>query len=123
MCTIDLAASFASLVHADVPENACNDSVNVIDALLGKPDAKGRASLIQQDNGKSGNYGFRVGKWKLQRSDSKKASNVELRLQRRDVPRFQLFDLDKDPEERENLIDQYPEIAARLIQELEALIQ
>jgi arylsulfatase A-like enzyme len=123
VCTIDLAASFASLVHADVPENACIDSVNVLDALLGKPDAKGRTNLIQQDNGKSGNYGFRVGKWKLQRSDSKKASNVELRLQRRDVPRFQLFDLDKDPEERENLIDQYPEIAARLMKELEALIQ
>ena len=35
-----------------------------MDALLGKPGAKGRNHLVQQDNGKGGNYGLRVGKWR-----------------------------------------------------------
>jgi arylsulfatase A len=48
-------------------EGACLDSMDVLDALLGKPGAKGRDHLVQQDNGSSGNFGFRVGDWKLVR--------------------------------------------------------
>lgn len=66
VCTIDLAASFASLVGEKLPDNACLDSVDVLGALLGDPGSKGRDHLLQQDN--SGSYfGLRGGNWKLVR--------------------------------------------------------
>ena len=76
VCTIDLAASFAAMAGVDLPRNACLDSFNVLGALLGRNGAKGRDHLVQQDNGKKENFGLRVGKWKLQRHDTKNARNV-----------------------------------------------
>src|SRR5690606_39202900 len=42
VCTIDLAASLAALTGQKLPDDACLDSFNVLGALLGEPDAKGR---------------------------------------------------------------------------------
>lgn len=123
VCTIDLPASLASLCGVDLPDTACLDSINLIDCLLGKPNAKGRDHLIQQDNGSRGNFGFRHGKWKLQRHDSKKRRNTNLRLKTQSVPRFSLFDLDADPGEEVNIIDQHPEVATRLQNKLDDLIR
>ncbi|MCG8649634.1 MAG: sulfatase-like hydrolase/transferase, partial [Pirellulales bacterium] len=100
VCTIDMAASFAALTGVELPDDACLDSFNVLDALLGRKDARGREHLVQQDNGRGGNYGFRVGPWKLQRHDSKRTSNTELRLNRRPIAEFQLYNLESDPGER-----------------------
>lgn len=124
VCTIDLAASLAALAGVQMPEDACGDSFNVMDALLGETGARGRDHLIQQDNGSGGNYGFRVGKWKLQRHDSKRTRNlvVERQLENTPVPRFQLFDLSADPAETVNLIKQYPGVAERMKTRLEELI-
>jgi arylsulfatase A len=111
--TIDLAASFAALTGTPLPQDACGDSFDVSSALLGTPGAKGREHLIQQDNGQTGNYGFRAGDWKLVRHDSKSARNmvVERKLTNSPVPRFQLFDLATDPGEKNNLMGQHPERA------------
>jgi arylsulfatase A-like enzyme len=99
-------------------------SIDVLPALLGKADAKGRSSLIEQDNGNAGNFGFRKGNWKLQRHSSKKAFNrkVSKKLANNQVPEFQLFDLSKDPAEKHNVIAQHPKITTRLQEELAALI-
>ena len=123
VCTIDCASSFAALAKTEVPEDACVDSFDVMDALLGEDEAAGREHLVQQDNGRGGNYGFRTGKWKLQRHDSKKARNVKLRLQSVKTPQFQLFDLSADPGEKKNVMDEHPEVAARLKKRLATIIE
>lgn len=122
VCTIDLAASFASLTGAELPADGCLDSIDVLGALLGESGAEGRANLVQQDNGNAGNFGYRAGKWKLQRVPRERANNVELRLQRRTVPAWQLFDLERDPREAENVIDQHPDVAERMKRELQSII-
>ena len=96
-----------------------------MDALLGKPGAKGRNHLVQQDNGKGGNYGLRVGKWKLQRHDSKSARNlvVEKLLANTKVPQYQLFDLSKDPAEKNDLYTTETKVAKRLTKRLTGLIE
>ena len=90
VCTIDLAASFASLSGTNLPTDACLDSLNFVDAMLGKPNAKGRDHLIQQDNGQAGKFGFRVGNRKLPRHDSNTTRNrkVEATLQDTGVTSF-----------------------------------
>lgn len=121
--TIDLPATFAAIANAKVPETAFGDSVNLRGALLGEADATGRPHLVTQDNGQAGNFGFRVGKWKLMRLDSERATNVELRLSPTKLPKFQLFDLEQDPEERQNVIDQHSEVAESMRMQLEAIIK
>ncbi len=84
---------------------------------------QGRDHLVQQDNGRGGNYGLRAGSWKLQRHDSGKAQNVKLRLGPTKVPRYQLFNLDEDPAEQNNVINVHPEIAKKLTQQLNEIIE
>ena len=124
VCTIDLAASFASLAGVKLPKAAVPDSFNVLDALLGKKGAKGRPHLVQQDNGRGGNYGYRVGNWKLQRHDSKRKRNVVVtaKLANTPAPRFALFDLSKDIQEKKNVAAQHPEVFERMKKELQEII-
>lgn len=123
VCTIDLAASCAALAGVDIPADGCLDSMNVLGALLGEKNAKGREHLVQQDNGRGGNYGFRVGQWKLQRHDSKKTSNTELRLQRGPIAPYLLFNLADDPGERKNVIQDHPEVAQQMKSRLDQIIK
>ncbi|WP_442512153.1 sulfatase family protein [Novipirellula sp. SH528] len=125
VCTIDLAASLAALTEQPLPKDACLDSLDVLGALLGEANAKGRENLVQQDNGSRGTYGFRAGKWKLHRYDKKSARNVvvETSLANTKVPEFQLFDLDKDPAEQNNVLDEHPDVARRLKKQLAGIIE
>ena len=106
VCTIDLAASFAALTGAAIPDDGFLDSTNVIDALLGRPGAKGREFLIQQNNG-GGNYGLRAGGWKLVRQGGG-------RRQPKKPPTDALYHLTDDPGESKNLADTNPEELKRL---------
>ncbi len=124
VCTIDLPASLAGLTGVELPDDACVDSMNVMDAMLGKKGARGRDHLVQQDNGQRGNFGLRVGNWKLQRHDGKRARNVkvEVQLANTTVPQYQLFNLDNDPGERKNVMEDHPEEGKRMIARLEEII-
>ena len=126
VCTIDLAHSLAALAGQPLPNGACIDSFNVLDALLGKPRAKGRDHLVQQNN--IGNLlGLRVRDkdrdWKLIVSPTKQANNliVEEPLRASPVPEIQLFDLAADPAEQHNLAEQFPEIAEQLQKKLDSI--
>jgi arylsulfatase A len=120
--TIDLAASLAALTGVELPDDACVDSLDVLPALLGAPNAAGREYLVQQDNGQNGNYGLRAGRWKLQRYDAERTTNVELRLTSIPVPRYQLFDLAADPGETRDVQREHPDQAARMIAQLQQII-
>ena len=124
VCTIDLAASCAALADQPLPDEACLDSMQISDELLGKPNARGRRSLVQQDNGTSGTYALRSGNWKLHRYDKQTARNVvvETQLANRKVPAYQLFDLSVDPAEKSNVISSHPDIADQLKAELATII-
>ena len=112
------------LTGVKLPKDACPDSFDVMNALLGKKGAKGRNHLVQQDNGKSGNYGYRVGKWKLQRHDSKRRHNVHVntRLQFHPAPRYSLFDLSNDVQEENDIAVQHPKVFGRMKRELQKII-
>jgi arylsulfatase A len=125
VCTIDLAASLASLTGVPLPAEACRDSFDLSAALLGKAGAKGRAHLIQQDNGGRGRFGYRRGNWKLVRHPGKTAQHTDITKQiaSNKVPEYQLYDLANDPGEQKNLITEKPTLAKELQAELEALVE
>ena len=109
VCTIDLPASLAALAKAPIPTGGCLDSMNLLPALLGEKGAKGRETLLQQDN--NGNaLGLRAGRWKLVRQKGK------------DKTGFLLFDLEKDPAEKHNVAAQFPEERKRLVETLHRIL-
>lgn len=124
VCTIDLAASVAALTGESLRDEACVDSINVLDALIGKPNASGRDHIVQQDNGNNGTLALRSGDWKLHRYPRKKARNVvvERKLANTEVPEFQLFNLISDPAEKTNVIDNHPDLAKSLKAKLNRII-
>jgi len=127
VCTIDFAGSLAKHLGVTLPKDACLDSLDVMDALLGKKKATGRPHLIQQDNGRGGNYGYRAGKWKLQRHDSRKTQNFQvnklLGSQRgQKVPQYALFDLANDPAEKDNLAEKNPKVLTKMQEELQMIL-
>jgi arylsulfatase A len=123
VCTIDLAASFASLSGQTLPQESCLDSLNVMDALMGKPGTTGRDHLIQQDNG-SGNFGLRSGEWKLVRLKQRGKSQATVSLKEQAMPTGQhsLYRLTDDPGEQNDLSAENPEIVQRLTKMLDKII-
>ena len=120
--TIDLMASFSSLVGIELAQDGALDSFNVLDAILGGSDAKGREYIVSQDNGKRGNYGLRVGNWKLQRHDSKIMYNGDLSMRTWPVPKYTLYDLSVDIEEKNDLSNQNKDIFEKLKNKLDTII-
>ena len=125
VCTIDLATSLAAITGTEIPKEAYRDSFNVSPALLGDKDAKGREHLIQQDNGGRGTFGFRRGEWKLTKHAKRSARNtiVEKKLSNNKVPEYQLYNLSKDPAEKNNVIKTHPKVAAELKAQLEVIVK
>lgn len=125
VCTIDLPATAAAIAGVKVPEKACPDSFDLTAAILGKKGGKGRAELVQQDNGKRGNYGFRSGDWKLVRHDSGRSYNYQVnqKLKTKKVERFGLFNLREDPKESIDLKKKFPKKFQQLKNRLQEIIQ
>lgn len=123
VCTVDFASSFAALTGQSLDEGACLDSFDVLDALLGKPDAKGRDHLLQQDNG-GGNFGLRTGDWKLVRLKQRGKTQATVTKKDLALPAGQhsLYRLSDDPSERTNVAAAHPEVLQRLTAQLNNLI-
>lgn len=123
VCTIDLAASVASLTGQSMAQDACRDSFDVSGALLGKSDAMGRDHLLQQDNG-SGNFGLRSGDWKLVKWKQRGKSQAVVSKQEQSGPagQYGLYQLSVDPGERTDVSAANPKIVEQMTVQLEKLI-
>ena len=115
VCTIDLAASLAALTGQTPAVDGCLDSFNVLGALLGEPQARGRDHLLQQSNDGT-NLGLRVGDWKLVRLRNRGKSPATVTLTPHELPAgtFGLYHLGQDPGEQHDLSAQHPAELKRL---------
>ncbi len=97
----DFARSLAKIAGVEVPEGACGDSMELSYVILGESGA-GRESLVEQPAW--GPWGYRKGPWKLIDSE---------------MP--QLYNLEDDPGERNNLAEERPDKVEELRAELRAI--
>ncbi|MGJ8672680.1 sulfatase family protein [Rubritalea sp.] len=120
ICHTDLFASCAELLGAELPANAAEDSVSIVPALSGEPIQSSRKGVIHHSI--SGHFAYRQGKWKLllARGSGGWTAPKEAEAKKAGVPIAQLYDLEKDPGETTNLYESHPEVAARLLAQLEA---
>ena len=95
---LDILPSLAALVGADPPDRQI-DGKNALEILLGKPDARSPHEVLFYED-----EGVRLGNWKLVRGAS---------------GRFELYDLDADVGETNDLSAEHPE----RVNELRALLE
>ena len=114
----DLFRSLATLVGHDVPENAAEDSYDLLPALLGTaPDKPIRDHIVHHSS--NGTFAIRQGRWKL--ILGRGSGGFTRYKPPKDSPKGQLYDLVADPGERENLYARHPDIVKRLSAQLSAM--
>ncbi|MEI6892645.1 MAG: arylsulfatase [Pontiella sp.] len=119
ICLTDLMATCADLTGATFPKNAGEDSVSFAPALKGEQIISTRNGIIHHSI--SGHFAYRQGKWKLllaKGSGGWTAPNERAAAQN-GSPVAQLYNMEKDPGETTNLYALQPEVAARLLAQLE----
>jgi arylsulfatase A-like enzyme len=113
---VDFLASFAALVKKPLAAGDGPDSLDTLAALLGTA-TTGRAELIEQAGGQA----LRVGQWKYIEPSQRPKMNAETNTELGNDAVPQLYDLGKDPGERQNVAEKYPEKLAELKARLEAI--
>ncbi len=122
ICQSDCMATFADMIDVRVPENAGEDSVSFLPALRGQPIQSSRAGLVLHSI--DGYFSYRQGKWKLLLA---KGSGGLTSPREHEVPEgspiAQLFDMEADPGESNNLYESNPEVVKRLLDQLTSDIE
>jgi arylsulfatase A len=115
ICHTDLMATLAAILEKPLPQNAAEDSYNILPAWFEEAyDPPLREATVHHSI--DGSFAIRQGKWKLVLcagsggwSQPKNQQAIEEGL-----AAMQLYDLNLDPGEENNLFDQHPEVVRRL---------
>lgn len=119
MCQIDWFASFASLVNIELPQGVAPDSQNHLDAWLGLS-SKGRDCIVVQNL--QNNLALISGNWKYIKPGKGPAVNTNTNIELGNSPDPQLYNLETDIREQQNLASEYPEKVKQLQLKLENII-
>jgi arylsulfatase A-like enzyme len=112
-CLSDLMATLASVTGVSLPDNAAEDSFDLLPALLGKSTRPIRPDVIHHSI--EGMFSIRRDNWKLEEGlGSGGFSEPKSEEPAPGGPKGQLYDLSKDPEELHNLYQERPDIVERL---------
>ncbi|MDY7393989.1 arylsulfatase [Aureibaculum sp. 2210JD6-5] len=115
ICTTDLLATVADITNTELKDNEGEDSFSMLPlfSFENANDYKREATIHHSING---SFSIRKGKWKMifcpdSGGWSEPKPNSDLV---KSLPKYQLFDLEKDPSEEQNLYENNPEIAEEL---------
>ncbi|MFC7338767.1 arylsulfatase [Haloferula chungangensis] len=117
ICVTDLLATCAQLVGAKLPDDAGEDSVSFLPALLGDEMESQRDALVHHSY--HGEFAIRQDKWKLllcQGSGGATTGETD------EKSAIQLYDLSRDISETTNLAEAHPEVVAALRKQLDKIV-
>lgn len=120
ICLVDFIATLSELTGKGLPENSAEDSVSFLPALSGEPIVSTRKGVVHHTY--SGHFGYRMGRWKLclAYGSGGWTEPKENPAKKQGAPIAQLYDLEADPAETTNLYESHPEVAERLLKQLES---
>ena len=120
-CQTDMLATCAELLDKELPASAGEDSESILPLFSGKPTEFSRKGIIHHSV--SGHFSYRQGKWKLllaKGSGGWTAPTEKQMSKVADAPEGQLYDLEKDPGEQDNLYLKNSEVVETLMAQLKA---
>ena len=122
ICLTDFLATVADILGVKLPENAGEDSVSILPALLGKAERPLREAIVHHSI--NGSFSIRQGNWKLELCPgsggwSFPRPGVDDTSK---LPLVQLYDLSNDIGEKNNVQDQHPDVVQRLTRLLEKYV-
>jgi arylsulfatase A-like enzyme len=121
IAVMDVFATVAEITGDGLPEeeNVAPDSYSFYPALMGEKNREERKSLITADM--YGMQAIRMGHWKYITDQlppelpERRRRNIKMPLE------LQLYNLEEDPAESENLFEKHPDIVDALTAELERI--
>jgi arylsulfatase A-like enzyme len=114
ICHTDLFATLGEITKQQLPLGTAEDSVSFMPALLGRQIKTTRNGVIHHSI--SGHFAYRRGQWKLLLAkgsggwSSPKEGQVPA-----DAPKVQLYDMNADLSETNNLYEQHPQLVKQLL--------
>ena len=122
ICLTDLLATCADLLDMKLPDDAGEDSVSILPALLGAASAPLREAVVHHSI--NGSFSIRQANWKLELCSGSGGWSAPKPGGKaaKSLPPVQLYDLSADIGEKQNVQDQHPEIVRRLTKLLEKYV-
>ena len=117
-CHVDLHASFANLTGQTLEEDEAPDSMDVLDALLGRS-KRGRSELVVE--GTRAKTVLRQNEWVFIPPHDGPAVNASTNTELGNSPEPQLYDLSLDIGQIRNLAEEQGDIANRMSAQLESI--
>ena len=126
ICTTDLFATLNEIIATkkSLPNNAAEDSFSFLPALLGKTNHSIRPFTIHHSI--NGSFAIRRGNWKLSLcpgSGGWSAPRPNTAKKNTKLPLVQLYNLNEDPAEKNNLQAKHPKLVLELVNELAKAIK
>jgi arylsulfatase A-like enzyme len=119
---VDFMATAAEVIGYDLPDNAAEDSFSLVGAFRQQKRTP-RPPVVCHSV--SGLFAVRKGKWKVEfcAASGGWSTPKEKDAKKLGLPPVQLYDLDADPKEQNNLYDKRPEIVEELLAILKEYVE
>lgn len=124
ICAIDIMATLASVVNYELPQNTAGDSYNLLPLWKGKKVGIGAQKEAIREatihHSVNGSFAIRQGKWKMiPQKGNGGWTHAQSVKKEADGPDGQLFNMESDPTESNNLWEKHPEV----VEELQTLLE
>ncbi|MHA6481356.1 sulfatase family protein [Paenibacillus sp. strain BS8-2] len=122
VCLVDLLATVADILHLQLPDSAGEDSVSNLPEWLGEA-RKGPLREAIVHHSVFGCFSIRQGNWKLELCPGSGGWSAPRHGdEEKDAPPIQLYQLDQDIGERDNVYALYPDVVQHLRELLKAYV-
>jgi len=115
VCQVDYLATIADIVGAEIPDEAAEDSYSLYPLMSSNADGEYDTNRALIHHSFTGYMAIRQGKWKLNMLRGSGGSlEPKLIIPKEGEAKYELYDIENDPEESTNLYFEHPEIVKAL---------
>ena len=123
ICLTDFMATMASILNDSLPDNAAEDSFDLLPIITDESKRFKREATVHHSN--NGSFSIRQDHWKLifAAGSGGWSYPTPKDTEKLDLPKLQLYDLNSDIKEQFNVVDQHPEIVEKMTTLMNSYIQ